>query len=675
VVNRLAEETSPYLRQHRDNPVDWYPWGPEAFARARSEGKPLLVSIGYSACHWCHVMAHESFEDPATAAVLNDRFVCVKVDREERPDVDAIYMDAVQALTGQGGWPLTAFCDPDGRPFYAGTYFPKEPRHGLPSFVELCEAVDDAWRHRPDEVREQAGQLTEAVARSSAIRPSAEPLTDEVLRTAVRQARETFDREWGGFGGAPKFPPAMLLDLLIRDLARHPTPEVEEIVRTTLDAMASGGMHDQLGGGFHRYSTDRVWLVPHFEKMLPDQALLARAYLHAFVRFGEERDRLVVEETIGYVLRDLAQPAGGFSSAEDADSEGEEGRFYVWTPAELTAVLGPSDAAEVGRYFGVTEDGNFEGASILHVVERAAPRPPEVERARPLLLAARDRRVRPGLDDKVLLAWNALFLTTLAEAAAVLDRPDWLDVARTATRFLLAELRDADGRLLRSWQGGRARHLAYAEDHGALLELLVTLAEVDDVAWLGPARQVADALIELFVDPVDGGFFTAGADAEALIVRGKDLFDNASPAGGSLAATGLLRLAAITGERRYEAPAVGALRLVHRAMATHPSAFAHLLGALEWYLHAPVEVAIVGDPAAPATRALRRAAWSTPAPTTVRVSSAPGVGAEHTPLLADRTPPAGTGAAAWVCERFACRLPVTTPEDLARDLTAAVTRR
>jgi uncharacterized protein YyaL (SSP411 family) len=393
------------------------------------------------------------------------------------------------------------------------------------------------------------------------------------------------------------------------------------------------------------------------------------------VLFGEERDRRVVEETIGYVREYLGQDAGGFSSAEDADSEGEEGRFYVWTPAELEAVLGPADAAVVGRWFGVSEAGNFEGRSILHVAERAAPRPPEVERARPLLLAARDRRVRPGLDDKVLLAWNALFVRTLAEAAAVLDRGDWLAAARRSTRFLLDELRGPDGRFLRSWQGGRAQHLAYAEDHAALVELLVTMAEVDDVAWLDPAREVADELLRLFADPVDGGFFTTGSDAEALIVRGKDLFDNATPSGNSLAAVGLLRLAAVTGDRRYEAPAVSALRLVHRAMTSHPTAFAHLLEALEWYLLAPVEVAVVGDPDAAATRALRRVAWSVPAPTTVRVGAAPGVGADRTPLLADRVPPAGTDAAAWVCERFACRLPVTTPDDLARDLGAALARR
>jgi uncharacterized protein YyaL (SSP411 family) len=620
-------------------------------------------------------MAHESFEDPATAAVLNDLFVCVKVDREERPDVDAVYMGAVQALTGQGGWPLTAFCDPDGRPFFGGTYFPREPRHGLPSFVELCRAVDDAWRNRRADVGEQAAALTEAIRRTSEVRPSSDPLTSEPLRMAVRAARETFDPVRGGFGRAPKFPAAMTLDHLVRAFVRDGAPETAEMVRTTLDAMASGGLYDQLGGGFHRYSTDDVWLVPHFEKMLPDQALLARAYLHAFQAFGEARDRRVVEETVGYVLGTLGQEAGGFSSAEDADSEGVEGKFYVWTPAELEAVLGPEDAAAVADYYGVTAGGNFEGHSILHVARRAQPRPPAVERSRTTLLAARDRRVRPGLDDKVLLAWNALFVATLAEAAAVLDRDDWLASARRSTGFLLRELRRPDGRLLRSWQAGRARHLAYAEDHGALLELLVTMAEVDDVAWLAPAREVADELLRLFLDPDDGGFFTSGADAEALVVRGKDLLDQATPAGNSLAAVGLLRLATLTGDHRYEGPAAGALRLVGAALGQHPAAFGHMLGALEWYLFAPLEIAVVGDPGADATRALRRAVWSRPVPTAVRVGAAPGTGAEHTPLLADRRPPPGEDAVAFVCEHFACQLPTTSPDELTAQIDAALARR
>jgi uncharacterized protein YyaL (SSP411 family) len=675
VANRLAGETSPYLRQHRDNPVDWYPWGPEAQARARADDKPLLVSIGYSACHWCHVMAHESFEDPATAEVLNDRFVCVKVDREERPDVDAVYMSAVQALTGHGGWPLTAFCDPEGRPFFGGTYFPREPRPGLPSFVEVCRAVDDAWRTRRADVAEQAAALTDAVRRASEIRPSPEPLTSELLRTAVRAARETFDPVHGGFGRAPKFPAAMTLDLLIRAFGRDRAPGTAEMIRTTLDAMASGGLYDQLGGGFHRYSTDDVWLVPHFEKMLYDQALLARTYLHAFQLFGESRDRVVVEETVGYVLGTLGQEAGGFSSAEDADSEGVEGRFYVWTPAELEAVLGPEDAAVVAAYHGVTPGGNFEGQSILHVARRGQPRPPAVERARARLLAARDQRVRPGLDDKVLLAWNALFVATLAEAAAVLDRPDWLAAARRSTAFLLGELRRPDGRFLRSWQAGQARHLAYAEDYGALLELLVTMAEVDDVAWLGPAREVADELLRLFADPEEGGFFTTGGDAEALVVRSKDLFDHATPAGNSLAAVGLLRLSALSGERRYEGPAVGVLRLAGPALGQHPAAFGYLLGALEWYLFTPLEIAVVGDPEAGSTRALRRAVWSRPVPTAVRVTAAPGTGAEHTPLLADRAPPPGEDAVAFVCEHFACQLPTTSAAELTAQIDAALARR
>jgi uncharacterized protein len=675
VTNRLGNETSPYLRQHASNPVDWYPWSDEAFERARDDDKPVLLSVGYSACHWCHVMAHESFEDRDVAEVMNRLFVSVKVDREERPDVDAIYMQAVQAMTGHGGWPMTVFLAPDGRPFYGGTYFPRDDRQGMPGFVRVLEAVDDAWRTRRDELLDQAGKLEELLARSSlaGLGPArAEvPLSADVLERAYAGVRTQFDPQFGGFGRAPKFPQAMTLDFLLRAFVRNQSAETLEMVTTTLDAMAAGGMYDQVGGGFHRYSVDSFWLVPHFEKMLYDQALLAAAYLRGFLVTGEPRYKRVVEETIGYVLRDLRQPGGGFSSAEDADSEGIEGRFFVWTQDEIEEVCG-EDAAEVISYFGVTKGGNFEGANILHAVDGRADRPDAVARAILLLFDRRERRVRPGLDDKVLLAWNALFVRSMAEAAAALERDDWMHAARANVRFLLASMRGGDGRLLRSWQDGRARHLAYAEDYAALLEALVTMAEVDDVAWLAEARTIADELLRLFGDAEGGGVFTTGTDAEALIVRPKDFFDNAVPSENSLACQGLLRLAALTGEGHYEEPALDVLRLLSETMAEHPTGFAYLLGALEWAVTPTIEVAIVGP-----SVALRREVRGRLIPVSVTVTaptSRSREAIELTPLLADR-PLVDGEPTAYVCERFACRRPVTDPTELREQLEAALALR
>jgi uncharacterized protein YyaL (SSP411 family) len=678
VVNRLADETSPYLRQHADNPVEWYPWGDEAFEKARAENKPVLLSVGYSSCHWCHVMAHESFEDPDVAEVMNEKFVNVKVDREERPDVDGIYMQAVQAMTGRGGWPMTVFLTPDGRPFFGGTYFPKEERQGMPGFVRVLDAVDDAWRDRRDDLLEQAGKLTDMLERSvdvgrGDLRP--EP-SAEILGRAYESVRAQYDPQFGGFGGAPKFPQAMTLDFLLRTYVRNQAPETRDMVRVSLDAMAAGGLYDQVGGGFHRYSTDAYWLVPHFEKMLYDQALLTGAYLHAYLVTGEARYRRVVEETIGYVLRDLRHPKGGFFSAEDADSEGVEGKFYLWSDEEIERLCG-EDASEVIRYFGVTETGNFEDphtgyrGNILHVVDRGEEPPAAVRRALPKLFAAREQRTRPGLDDKVLLAWNALFLCVLAEAAAALEREDWMDAARTNARFLLTELRRDDGRLLRSWQDGRAHHLAYADDYAALLEALITLAEVDDVAWLADARGLADELLRLFHDDDRGGFFTTGVDAESLIVRPKELQDNATPAENSLAANGLLRLAALTGEARYETPAAQVLRLLGPVLSEHATAFAYLLGALERLVTPPLEIAIVADADG---SALRREVTTRLLPASVAVTAPPGAGADLTPLLADRSLLGGKPTA-YVCEHFACRQPVTTAEELRAQIDEALAAR
>jgi hypothetical protein len=670
MTNRLDAETSPYLHQHRDNPVDWYPWGEEAFERARSEDKPIFLSVGYSSCHWCHVMAHESFESPATAALMNRLFVNVKVDREERPDVDAVYMQAVQALTGRGGWPMSVWCTPDGRPFYGGTYFPDSDRHGMPSFTKVCEVVAQAWNEQRDDVEEQAGKLTEAID-EQVLRPRASGgLDTELLTVAAGQVRTQFDPQWGGFGRAPKFPQAMTVDFLCREHARRPAPQTREMITTTLDAMAAGGINDQIGGGFARYSTDETWLVPHFEKMLYDNALLTRAYLHGYLATGEARYRSVVEETIDYVLRDLADPAGGFYSAEDADSEGVEGKFYLWSLSEIRDVCG-DDAGEVIRYYGVTEGGNFLdphanfGGNILHVVERNEPRPAGVVRSRQALFDRRAQRVRPGLDNKVLLGWNALFLAALTEAAAGLDRADWMLAARANAVFLLRELRQADGRFRRSWH---APYLAYAEDYAALLEALLTLAELDDLAWLADARVVADDLLRLFHDTEGGGFFTTGHDAEPLVVRPKDLFDDATPSANALAANALLRLGTLTGEARYAAPAVAILEMLAGPMTSHPTGFAYLLGALERHVRTPIEVAIVGDPADARTRALRAEVTGRLIPASVVVVSAGAVAG--VPLLDDR--PLRDVPTAYVCEHYACREPVTTPEALRAQLDSAL---
>ena len=652
-MNRLAEETSPYLQQHKDNPVDWYPWGDEAFARAREEGKPVLLSVGYAACHWCHVMAHESFEDPETAEVMNRHFVNVKVDREERPDVDAVYMEAVQAMSGHGGWPMTVWLTPDGHPFYGGTYYPKTPRMGMPGFVQLCEGIAEAWRERRDEVVAKAGQLTDLLSESGRFAPAGADLPGlDAADRAASQLAERFDPQWGGFGRAPKFPQPDLCELLLRAHRRTGESAPLSLVTTSLDAMASGGIYDHVGGGFHRYSVDREWLVPHFEKMLYDQALLARAYLHAWQVTGEARHLQVASETIDYVRRDLRDPGGGFYSSEDADSEGVEGRFYVWSRADVDEIGGPAAV----EWYGVTEGGNFEGSSILHRPVRGdLLRPADVERARQALLERREERVRPGLDDKVLTEWNGLMVATLAEAAAATGRRDWLDDARAAADFLLSSLRREDGRWLRSWQGGRANHLAFAADYAALVGAFTRLAEATGEArWVAEARGVADGLLYLFWDEDAGGLFTAGSDAEQLITRAKDVLDNVIPSANGSAAVALVRLAALTGEERHRERAEGIVRLVADPLSRHPTAFAHLLGAVE-LLHAPVtEVAVVG--ARPdLVEAVQRhflpnavLAWGEPYPS---------------PLFEGRQ-----DGLAYVCRNYACQRPTGDVEELVRQL-------
>ena len=681
-MNRLADETSPYLRQHADNPVDWYAWGDEAFAAARDADKPVLLSVGYSSCHWCHVMAHESFEDPEVAGLMNELFVNVKVDREERPDVDEIYMEAVQAMTGQGGWPMTVFMLPDGRPFFGGTYFPREPRGGMVSFPILCRRIGELWRTQRADVEAQAGQLADALGRTALLDPGQEVPGAAALAAVRHDLVQQHDGAFGGFGTAPKFPQAMSIDVLVRSLAPTgdgaptdavtdaadeadgPDPaDVRLAVETTLDAMASGGIYDHLGGGFARYSVDRAWLVPHFEKMLYDQALLARAYLHAWQVTGLDRYLQVVDETIGYVLRDLRHADGGFYSAEDADSEGEEGRFYVWTPDEVVAALdGDTDlAGAVIAFYGVTPGGNFEGRTIPNrLAERGRlDRPDHIEDARRRLLAARERRVRPGLDDKVLTEWNGLMLATLAEAAAATGRSDWLDAAVANGEFLLRALRRDDGRWLRSWQaGGGARHLAFAADHGALVDAFVRLAEATGQArWIGEARTTADALLDLFWDAERGGVFTTGSDAERLITRNKDLMDNASPGANSLAAVGLLRLAALTGDDRYRHHADQILRLAGPIATRHPTAFGHLLVAVDIAARGVDEVVVTGD-----RRDLVEVAQRMFLPRAVLAWGEP----YDSPLWAGR----GEGAA-YVCRNYACQLPASDPATLTRQLAPA----
>jgi uncharacterized protein YyaL (SSP411 family) len=650
--NALAAETSPYLRQHQDNPVDWLPWGEVALRRAREEDKPLLVSIGYSACHWCHVMERESFEDPEVAERMNEHFVCVKVDREERPDVDAIYMEAVQAMTGHGGWPLNVFCTPDQVPFFAGTYFPPTPRPGVPAWPQVLEAMADAWRTRRDEIREQGEQITARLAGTSMLEPTGQEISKAVLGEAVQGLRGGYDSVQGGFGGAPKFPPSSVLRFLLAN-GEH------EMALQTLRSMAGGGINDQIGGGFARYSVDATWTVPHFEKMLYDNALLARAYLHGWLVSGDEVLRRTSEETLEFILRELRGPEGGFYSALDADSEGEEGKFYVWSFDDLLDALEPADAEAAVVWFGATAQGNFEGTNVL---ESRGPEPPAQQRARirERLMEVRAERVRPGLDDKRLTAWNALALGALAEAGARLGRDDFLDAARANAEFLLGTMRDAEGRLLRTSDGTTAKLNAYLEDHAFLVEALLDLYEATfEPRWFAAARELADTMIDRFADEDRGGFFSTSADHERLLTRRKDLEDNPIPSGSSSAALGLLRLAALTGEERYERYALSVLSLVHPFAARYPQAFGHLLLAISFAVHPPREVALAGADREPLERVLRERLW--PA---VVVAAGDGSDTGGVPLLEGRTPVDGR-AAAYVCERFACQRPVTGPDELA----------
>jgi uncharacterized protein len=652
MANALAREASPYLRQHAENPVDWLPWGAEALRRAQERALPLFVSIGYAACHWCHVMEHESFADPATAALMNERFVCVKVDREERPDVDGVYMEAVQLMTGQGGWPLNVFLTPDQTPFFGGTYWPPEPRHGMPAFRQVLLAVSELWSERREQAVERGARLVEHL-RHTATREGSGELPDEgLLAGSVESLRGSFDAANGGFGGAPKFPPHCVLELLLRRDER-------EMSLRTLRSMSRGGICDQVGGGFARYSVDATWTVPHFEKMLYDNALLARAYLRAWQLSGDRLLLRTCRETLEFCLRELRAPDGSFYCSLDADSEGSEGRYYVWSVAELEALLGERAPAAIA-YFGASAAGNFEGANVLTA---AGPEPPDREDIRGLLLASREQRLRPALDDKRVSSWNALTIGALAEAGAALEDAGYLEAGVAAADFVWERMRDDHGRLLRSFGDGRAGPPGYLEDHAFMLEALLALYEATfEERYFLRARMLADTLLERFADVERGGFFVSPHDGEQLITERKELEDHPIPAGSSSAALGLLRLAALSGEQRYEDAALGAIGLAVDMAARFPSAFGYLLAAADFYLADVKEIALVGAE----TGAMERALRSRFRPHAVLAGAPDGAGSA-VPLLAGRSAVGGL-ATAYVCRRFACNAPVTTTSGLLENL-------
>jgi len=680
-MNRLAKATSPYLRQHADDPVDWYPWGEEAFRKAREEDKPILLSIGYAACHWCHVMQHESFQDPETARLMNTLFVNVKVDREERPDVDAIYMQAVQQLTGRGGWPLTVFLTPEGVPFYGGTYFPATPRYGMPAFRQVLVAVAEAYRHRRQEIEVNARQLIPRLQGSIPPSPARDGLTPRLLEDAYLRITREYDPVHGGFSKAPKFPPAMTLEFLMRIYHRFEWEPARQMVERTLQKMARGGIYDQIGGGFHRYSVDAYWLVPHFEKMLYDNALLSRAYLHAYQLTGFPLYRRIAEETLDYVRREMTAPHGGFYTSQDADSEGEEGRFYLWTPEEVRAVLGEEQGELLCRYYGITEAGNFEGRNVLHV-----PTDPDVlaeqvglslealeaqvAEGRARLYEARAKRVWPARDEKVLVNGNGLMITAMAEAALVLGREDDLRAAQAAAGFILERMRRADGRLFHVYAGGEASVPGYLDDYAHLIAGLLALHQADgDLRWLREAGALAEVMLDRFWDDGLGGFYDTEPEHEPLLVRPRTLTDSATPAGNSMAVDGLLRLAVYFDRPDYRERAERVLTDLSRPMKRHPLAFPHLLCALDFALATPQEVALLGDPRREDTQAMLAVLTRPFRPHLILVRSASSEGADDLPLLQGRQPLDGR-ATAYVCQQFVCQAPTTDPDELARQLAS-----
>jgi uncharacterized protein YyaL (SSP411 family) len=675
-TNRLIDETSPYLLQHAHNPVDWFPWGEEAFEKARAEDKPVLVSIGYSACHWCHVMEHESFEDEETARLMNEHFVNIKVDMEERPDVDQIYMTFVQLTTGSGGWPLNVFLTPDKRPFFGGTYFPPTRRFNMPSFQQVLTSVADAWQTRRDELLHSANEILGEMRRIGLAEFSPAGLSEDRLDAAFHSFKRTFDATNGGFGGAPKFPAPMSLEFLLRYYRRTGEEEALDMVLKTCIEMARGGIYDQLGGGFHRYAVDAVWLVPHFEKMLYDNAQLSRLYLHVFQITKDEFYKQIAVETLEYVKREMLDGRGGFYSTQDADSEGVEGKFFVWTPAEIEELLGPEDAQIFNFFYDVSEEGNFEDKNILHVsytLDTAAralnisrEKLTEVlERGKKKLFEAREKRIKPFRDEKVLTAWNGLMLATFAEAAAVLGSEEYLEIARRNADFILENLQTENGRLLRTYKDGRAKLAAYLEDYANFADGLIELFQTSgDVKYLREAQRLADVMIDEFWDEEAGGFYFTARDHEELILRSKDFTDNATPSGNAAAADVLLKLSKLLGKERYEKHAVTVLRLVAPQVRRYAGAFGRSLSALEFYLGRTKEVVIIGEKGNELEKALR----SEYVPNKVVVlSENPKEAAGFIPLLEGREKSGGRPTA-FVCENFVCQRPTASPDELIEQL-------
>ena len=657
-TNRLINESSPYLLQHAHNPVDWYPWGDEAFARAKAEDKPVLVSIGYSACHWCHVMEHESFEDETLAAIQNDHFINIKVDMEERPDVDQIYMNFVQMTTGRGGWPMNVFLTPEKLPFFGGTYFPPNPRYGMPSWRQILTSIADAFRERRDELQESAANIVSELKKMSVVEPAAGSLSPEMLDAAFVSFTRTFDAANGGFGGAPKFPAAMSLEFLLRYHHRTGDDKALSMVTYSLEKMARGGIYDQLGGGFHRYAVDAVWLVPHFEKMLYDNAQLIRVYLHTYQVTGDEFFKRIAVECLEYVCREMLDPSGGFYSTQDADSEGEEGKFFVWTPEEISEVLGDDVAREFCRAFDVTAGGNFEGHNILNIKDQALAGKDRFDDARKKLFEHREERIKPFRDEKILTAWNGLMLAAFADAAGALGDDRYLSIAKKNAGFILTELQK-NGRLLRTWKDGKAKLNGYVEDYANVADGLVELFQVSgDAEYLTEAKRLADLMITEFWDAESGGFFFTSNDHEQLVVRNKDLYDNATPSGNSVAADVLLKLAKLTGDDKYERFAVTVLRLTASQIRRHPQGFGRALSALEFHLDQTLEIVIVGEKG----NELERIALEGYHPDSVVVLGRGGDD-QGLPLLADRTAIDGEPTA-YICRDNVCQRPVTTGAEL-----------
>ena len=680
-TNHLAQETSPYLLQHAHNPVEWFAWNDEAFQKAKTEDKPILLSIGYSSCHWCHVMEKESFESEETARLMNENFVNIKVDKEERPDVDQIYMNFVQLTSGHGGHPLTAFLTPEGVPFYAGTYFPPEDRYGMPSFSRVLLSVADAYHTRRDEILQSATEILGQLRLVGLTEASSLSLSTEQLDTAYRGIAKNYDAKNGGFGGAPKFPPPMSLEFCLRYWHRTKDEKALEIVTNTCRKMATGGIYDQLGGGFHRYTVDAIWLTPHFEKMLYDNAQLARIYLHAFQATKDEFFKNVAVETLEYIRREMTDENGGFYSATDADSEGEEGKFFIWTPAETSRILGEEDARIFNSYYDVSETGNFEGHSILRVQRSREDAARELgisveklnevlERGKKLLFDEREQRVKPFRDEKILTAWNGLMLAAFAEASAVFERKDFLAVAEKNADFVLENSKSADGFLLRTYKDGQAKLNGYLEDYAFYAAGLIELFQATGNArWLAEAKSLTDRMIDEFWDEEEGGFFFTGKTHEELIVRSKDYFDNAIPSGNSVAAEVLLKLSVLTGDEKYTRFATAIFRLVSSSIRRYPSAFGRALCALDFFLNAPKEIVIIGEQEAEETRSLLREVWTRFIPNKVVVTAEESETAksELIPLLQERSKINGK-ATAYVCENFACQQPVNEASELARQL-------